>query len=815
VIRRGQAIRQANPDVEINQVGSVVWGEKYLDAFMNFNVRSMLADGNMPALRRHGVLVHSIVTTDSGRQYILNHPVYKALARVADVQFFCFPEALLELFRGEHGPDKLSYLLYGILDHTNLFFARGLGGNLFLIPVDAVVAGPSFTNMRRYLEEGYDCCGAGNLVSERESFLPALERRFAGETAIDIDTFSLASLALQHPHHYITSQLIHDGNRDFGRHPRELFWPIKGGIAVHSIYTHPLAVSGRRLARKFIMPYAWADFLLPARLFPEPAEFDRYKIIDNAAEAYIGNFAPASRTYMTTGRPFHPEDFVHAHLHSYPIHRHMLSTRQIIPCEYPPMTCGNDVEQDMRTIRAAMAQHFDDSAEGVARDQRALRHRSCNLCGKTNLAEAIDLGWMPLTHQLRTDPDIPEKTYPVQFHLCMDCELLQMGDPIPADALYDADTYTTGFQKPKHIDDLICTAITHRDPESVLDVGCNDGSLLQALKAHGFMTVAGIEPNPHAAAIARERGFAVETNYLCAESTTRLLAGRPRFGAIFARHVLEHVTNLADFFACIDRLLADDGLFVIELPHVETGLFANNPVILWEEHVNYFTEACVRRMLASYGFEVIDHRYYAFGGGSVGFIARRSKVPATDLKGAGGFPLAYYQRYDGAIRELKGRLNDVITLARVRGFTIALYGAAPRSCILVNYAHLGDLIDVVIDDRAEIQERIMPGTRLPIRGLAQAQLPEGQPLLVLLGVGAESEHKIMEKLWRSLPIDVVSVSLFPPRNIWKSLDQAREAIEGSTWRQRSVILTEAKQVLEQPESLSLASVPVAETALTA
>ena len=299
VVRRGQALAHRYSDVEINQVGSIVWGATYLDAFMKYNVRSMLAEGNMPALRRHGIVVHSIVTTESGREYILGHPVYQQLARVAQVEFLCFPEALLDLFKGEHGPDKLSYLLYGILDHTNLFFARGLGGNLFLIPVDSVVASPSFASMRRYLEEGYDCCGAGNLVAEREQFLPALDRRYGDVGVIDIDTRTLASLAFEHGHHYVRSQLIHDGNQDFGRHPRELFWPVPGGIAAHSIYTHPLAISKRRLIRQFAMPYAWVDFLLPVRLFSDPAEFDRYKIIEDATEAYINNFAPASRTYAT------------------------------------------------------------------------------------------------------------------------------------------------------------------------------------------------------------------------------------------------------------------------------------------------------------------------------------------------------------------------------------------------------------------------------------------------------------------------------------------------------------------------------------
>ena len=454
----------------------------------------------------------------------------------------------------------------------------------------------------------------------------------------------------------------------------------------------------------------------------------------------------------------------------------MLLTRQFIPCDYPPLQCSNDIEHDLRSIKGALANYFDDSPEATAQAAADEREHTCNLCGKSNLVEVIDLGRMPLSHQLRKNLDVPEKTYPVKFHLCMHCELLQIRDPIPPESLYDSDTYITGFQKPKHIDDLICTVITHRAPESVLDIGCNDGSLLEALKAQGFTRLAGIEPNPHAAAAARVRGFPVDVDFLTADSTSRLLEGHHRFETIFARHVLEHVTHLGDFFACIDRLLADDGLLVIELPHVETGFFANNPVILWEEHVNYFTEDCVKAMLAYHSFDIIDRRHYAFGGVSVAFIASRSKVRVSDIKGAGKFPLAFYERYDYAIRELKSHLNDLVTLARASGYTIALYGAAPRSCMLINYAGLGSSIDWVIDDRAEIQGRIMPGTSRVIHGLAESALPAGRPILVLLGVGAENEHKVIARLKAKLGMLPVSVSLFPPRDIRKSLELAKEQV---------------------------------------
>lgn len=767
----GSTIRNRFPEGEINLIGSIVWGEKYLDSFMTYNVRSMLASGNMPALAQHGLLLHSIVTTRQGKEYIENHPVYRDLCQVAQVEFFCFPEKFLTLFKGEDGPDKWSYLLYGILDHINIFFARSLQANLFLIPVDSIVANPSFKNMRRYLEEGYDCCGGGNLVAEKDSFLEALKYTYGMSGALDINTRDLATLALAHPHNYITSQLVHDNNKSFGKHAREFFWPVPGGIELHSIYTHPLATSARRICSDFVPPYSWVDYLLPPRLFTQESEFIKYKIINNAEEAYINNFAPASRIYEVTGRSFHPHDFAAAHVRSYPIHRHMLTTRQFIPCSYPAMQCRRDMNKELDHVKDALESYCKNTG-----NTQPVCISGCHLCGGMDLEKVIDLGDMPISHNLRTSLATEERTYPIYFHYCHTCGLLQIRDPIPPNELYDAETYSTGFQKPKHIDDLIVTALSYNPPGNVLDIGCNDGSLLRSLDNYGFPELVGIEPNSHAANIARQnQHHHIYTDYLNIPLANTLQNRHSKFDFIFARHVLEHVIDIKNFFASIEMLLSDNGLFIMELPHVETGFEAANPVILWEEHVNYFTECSVAAMFRHYGLQIIDKRHYAFGGGSVAFIARRQKAEVLDVQAAKGHQLSYYQNFAHRIEHLKTELCELIAKAKSNGYEVALYGAAPRSCTMVNFVTCGTEIDYIIDDRADIHGRYMPGTNKLITALDKCVF-KGQPLLVLLGVGAENEHKVLAKLGLTLGYSPISVSLFPPRNVYDSIKFASTQI---------------------------------------
>jgi hypothetical protein len=76
-------------------IGSIVWGEAYVEKFMNYNVPSLLAKGNIPSLGRRRRIVHSIVTTDADRERIVAHPAFKQLRRYAHVVFTCFPESFI------------------------------------------------------------------------------------------------------------------------------------------------------------------------------------------------------------------------------------------------------------------------------------------------------------------------------------------------------------------------------------------------------------------------------------------------------------------------------------------------------------------------------------------------------------------------------------------------------------------------------------------------------------------------------------------------------------------------------------------------
>jgi 2-polyprenyl-3-methyl-5-hydroxy-6-metoxy-1,4-benzoquinol methylase len=103
-----------------------------------------------------------------------------------------------------------------------------------------------------------------------------------------------------------------------------------------------------------------------------------------------------------------------------------------------------------------------------------------------------------------------------------------------------------------------------RPGQTLLDLGCGNGDFLLAAREAGW-TVRGIDPDPQAVELARQRGLDARVSSLDA------LAELPeRFDAITLSHVLEHLHDPAQTLADIHRLLRPGGWLYIDTPNVDS-----------------------------------------------------------------------------------------------------------------------------------------------------------------------------------------------------------------------------------------------------
>jgi SAM-dependent methyltransferase len=165
----------------------------------------------------------------------------------------------------------------------------------------------------------------------------------------------------------------------------------------------------------------------------------------------------------------------------------------------------------------------------------------------------------------------------------------------------------------------------------VLDVGTATGDLLVALRNLGFTSLHGVEPSPEAARKAREmHGLDV-----IAGDARAANAWDAGFAVVSLVAVLEHLVDPGPALLEIADLLNPDGLLYLLVPDAER--FSDHVDAPYQEfsveHINYFTGASLKNLLASVGLEVVVEQATVVNpsqdsaGPAVEVLCRRSSRP--------------------------------------------------------------------------------------------------------------------------------------------------------------------------------------------
>lgn len=137
-----------------------------------------------------------------------------------------------------------------------------------------------------------------------------------------------------------------------------------------------------------------------------------------------------------------------------------------------------------------------------------------------------------------------------------------------------------------------------------LEVGCGAGEALAIMRDLGW-TVLGVELDPTAASVARQRGTEVIT-----EPLESLQLPEGGFDAIGMNHVLEHVTAPKALLAEAFRILRPGGLLSVTTPNVDSlgrRVFGSS----WQwldppRHLTLFGRKALREMLKTIGYRRVE-----------------------------------------------------------------------------------------------------------------------------------------------------------------------------------------------------------------
>ncbi len=335
---------------------------------------------------------------------------------------------------------------------------------------------------------------------------------------------------------------------------------------------------------------------------------------------------------------------------------------------------------------------------------------------------------MPLANSFLSSPAEfdAEPAYPLAVAACPRCGLPQLNYVVPAEQLYRDYIYVSSTSEAvrAHAEHLATGLIaqyrlSHSD--LIVEVASNDGTVLQAFKRHG-VRVLGVEPARNVASIAIEAGIPTIPEFFDAGSAQTVLVEHGRASVILGRHVFAHVDDLHAFVESVRNCLADDGVFVVEVPYLGTLLEHLEFDTIYHEHLSYFSLGAIEHLCRQHELELVDVEQIALHGGSVVLHMRRQgageRSAAVDrlIEEERRSGIADSSRLEGfadQVQAWKQRFEALIASLRTSGAVLVGYGAAAKANTLLNFCpDAARSLAYILDRSPHKHHRYTPGTHI-------------------------------------------------------------------------------------------------------
>jgi 2-polyprenyl-3-methyl-5-hydroxy-6-metoxy-1,4-benzoquinol methylase len=217
-------------------------------------------------------------------------------------------------------------------------------------------------------------------------------------------------------------------------------------------------------------------------------------------------------------------------------------------------------------------------------------NKICEVCDKRNsLIKVLDLGRHPLCDDLlKINSKKENKLYKIKILYCRNCFTAHQKYQIPKKILFP-NNYHYRSKLTKDVtmgmNEIVSQSQKfHRSlkNKTVLDVGCNDGSLLNFFKNKGSTTI-GIEPTG-AAFEARSNGHDVYKDYINKKVLLKIIKKYKYIDIITFTNVFAHIENLNLLIKNLNLIVSKDTLLIIENHYLGSILKKKQFDTFYHEH---------------------------------------------------------------------------------------------------------------------------------------------------------------------------------------------------------------------------------------
>ena len=353
-----------------------------------------------------------------------------------------------------------------------------------------------------------------------------------------------------------------------------------------------------------------------------------------------------------------------------------------------------------------------------------LRATSCRLCKSNDLKIVLELKDSALCDAYLS-VEKSQTFYPLILNQCQICDFIQLGHVVPPEIIYEDYLYFTESSPGldihfKEYSDAVMTTLELEKNNLIVDIGSNDGTLLQYFKEHN-QRVVGIEPSLSACALANAKNIKTYNGFFDQKFVTSILKTEGKVDLITINNLFANVVDLNNLLDNIDVLLADDGVLIIESSYLFSML--NNMVFdfIYHEHISYLSAKPLEKWFLKKGFKLFNVEIVNTKGGSLRYFVGKEKsrwkkrlcvkeIISMEAKGP-DLEQKFYE-FNHKINQIKFKSDNFLLDYRKK--TIVGYGASATSTTLISHLELQKYLTYLVDDNLAKVDRFSPGYHIPV-----------------------------------------------------------------------------------------------------
>ncbi len=364
--------------------------------------------------------------------------------------------------------------------------------------------------------------------------------------------------------------------------------------------------------------------------------------------------------------------------------------------------------------------------------------KTCRICGSENLTSILNLGDQYFANYSSKSNDVVpfKEKMPLELIRCdrsidpKSCGLVQLKHTTPSNLMYDRYFYRSGINETMtdNLNEIVQQAISKIDLVSddfVIDIGCNDGTLLQNYKQLPVKSV-GFDPAKNMAQFSKKSGATIITEFFSADEFIKNF-GNDKAKIITSIAMFYDLENPNKFVEDISKILHSDGVWVLELSYLPLMLSENAFDTIVHEHLEYYHLSVLEYLLSKFNLKVVDVFLNDINGGSFRvFVQHENKLvnkeslkritelreKEKNLKLDTNEPFsAFINRVNSEKEKLVAFMKNEISSGKI----FHCYGASTKGNTLLQFYNLDSKsIQFIADRNPDKWGRRTIGTDIPI-----------------------------------------------------------------------------------------------------